>query len=141
MIISESIFISQSPDKIWDFWLPVTTDVQWRDGIIKAGLNTKLPTNVGSAGVHFHKSLGPMPWTIISWEDGRHMEWIFGECRLKGFTGSYHVEPENDGSRVTMQQTQPALPLFMRIIMFFARGVIRKGMKGDLQRLKSIMES
>ncbi|MEA3478449.1 MAG: SRPBCC family protein [Bacteroidota bacterium] len=141
MIISESISISQNPDKIWDFWLPVTTDVLWRDGVIKAELSSQPPSGVGSTGVHYIKALGPMPWTIIKWEDGRHMEWIFGECRLKGFKGFYHVEPENKGSRVTMQQTQPALPLFMRILMGFMRGIIRKGMKGDLQSLKAVMEN
>ena len=62
------------------------------------------------------------------------------ECKIKGFIGFYHVEPENDGCRVTMQQTKTALPFFMRIIMVFTRGIIKKSMKGDLQRLKAIME-
>lgn len=81
-----------------------------------------------------------MPWTIIKWEDGRHMEWIFGECKLKGFKGFYHVEPENDGSHVSMQQTATELPFFMRIVMVFTKGIIKKSMKYDLQRLKAIME-
>jgi len=140
MEISESISISQSPEKIWNFWMPVTTDVQWRNGITKAELTSKPPYGVGSTGIHYHKQLGPMPWTIIKWEDGRHMEWVFGECKLEGFMGFYHVEPENDGSRVNMQQTKMELPFFMRIIMVFTRGIIKKSMKGDLQRLKAIME-
>ena len=140
MDLKASISISQNPDKIWDYWLPVTTDVQWRDGITKAELTSSPPNGVGSTGVHYHKALGPMPWTIIKWEDGRHMEWIFGDCKLKGFKGFYHVEPENDGSLVTMEQTQASLPFFMRFLMFFTQGIIKKSMKGDLQRLKSIME-
>ena len=82
-----------------------------------------------------------MPWTIIKWEDGRHMEWIFGECKIKGFLGFYHVEPENGVSRVSMQQTTPELPFFMRILMVFTRGIIKKSMKSDLLRLKAIMEN
>ena len=140
MEIRESISISQSPEKIWNFWVPVSTDVQWRSGITKAELTSQLPYGIGSTGIHYHKDLGPMPWTIIKWEDGRHMEWIFGECKLKGFMGFYHVESENDGSRVSMQQTKMELPFFMRIIMAFTRGIIKKSMKGDLQRLKTIME-
>jgi len=140
MEIHKSISISQSPDKIWNFWLLVTTDVQWRGGITKAELTSQPPSGVGSTGMHYHKKLGPMPWTIIKWEDGRHMEWIFGECKIKGFIGFYHVEKETDGSYVTMQQTLPALPFFMRIIMVFTRGIIKKSMKDDLQRLKAIME-
>ena len=140
MEINESISISKSPEKIWNFWMPVTTDVQWRDGITKAELTSQPPYGVGSTGVHYHKDLGPMPWTIIKWEDGRHMEWIFGECRLKGFIGFYHVELENNGSRVTMQQTKMVLPFFMRIVLVFTRGIIKKSMKGDLRRLKAVME-
>lgn len=140
MEIHKSISISQSPDKIWNFWLLVTTDVQWRGGITKAELTSQPPFGVGSTGMHYHKKLGLMPWTIIKWEDGRHMEWIFGECKIKGFIGFYHVEKETDGSYVTMQQTLPALPFFMRIIMVFTRGIIKKSMKDDLQRLKAIME-
>jgi hypothetical protein len=141
MEISESISISKSPETIWNFWLPVTTDVQWRNGIIRAELTSQPPFGVGSTGIHYHKNLGPLPWTIIKWEDGRHMEWIFGECRLKGFIGFYHVEPESDGSRITMQQSKTVLPFFMRIFMVFTRGIIRKSMKGDLQKLKAVMEN
>ena len=140
MEINESISISQNPQKIWNLWMPVTTDSQWRNGITKAELTSQPPFGVGSTGIHYHKDLGPMPWTIIKWEDGRHMEWIFGECRLKGFLGFYHVEPENDGSRVTMQQTKTVLPFFMRIIVVFSKGIIKRSMKGDLQKLKAIME-
>ena len=140
MEISKSITISRSSEDIWNFLKLVSTDAQWRNGITKAELTSQPPYGVGSTGIHYHKDLGPMPWTIIKWEDGRHMEWIFGTCRLKGFLGFYHVEPENDGSRVSMQQTKTAPPFFMRIIMVFSRGIIKKSMKGDLQRLKTIME-
>jgi hypothetical protein len=140
MEISESISISQSPEKIWNFWMPVTTDVQWRNGITKAELTSQPPFGVGSTGLHYHNDLGPLPWTIIKWEDGRHMEWMFGECKIKGFIGFYHVEPEDDGSHVTMKQIKAVLPFLMRIIMVFTSGIIKKSMKGDLQRLKAIME-
>jgi len=139
MEIHDSISISQSPEKIWNFWALVTTDVQWRDGITKAELTSQPPYGVGSTGIHFHKDLGPMPWTIIKWEDGRHMEWVFEDSRMKGAIGFYRVEPENDGSRVTMQ-SKMALTFFMRIIMVIMRGIIKKSIKGDLHKLKAIME-
>ena len=139
MEINESISISQNPDEIWNFWMPVTTDVQWRDGITKAELTSQPPYGVGSTGIHYHKDLGPMPWTIIKWENGRHMEWVFEDSKMKGAIGFYHVEPEYNGSRVTMQ-TKMVLPFFMRIIMVFMAGKIKKRLKGDLQKLKAIME-
>ena len=81
---SESIPIAQSPELIWNFWLPVSTDVQWRSGITKAEMTSQPPHGVGSTGIHYHEKLGPMPWTIIKWEDGRHMEWVFEESMMKG---------------------------------------------------------
>ena len=139
MKISESVTIKQSPENIWNFWLPVTTDSQWRDGITKAELTSQPPNGIGSTGIHYHKDLGPMPWTIVKWEEGCHMEWIFEDSMMKGAFGFYHVEPENDGSCVSMQSTITP-PFFMRIIMVFMVGKIRKSMKGDLQKLKTIME-
>ena len=139
MEINESISISQSPQKIWKFWVPVTTDAQWRDGVTKADWTTQSPYGVGSKGIHYHKDLGVLPWTIIKWEEGRHVEWVFGESKMKGVIGSYHVEPENGGSRVTLN-TKMVLPFFMRIVMIFIGGKMIKGVKADLQKLKSIME-
>ena len=139
MEINESISISKSPDAIWNFWVPVTTDVQWRDGITKAELTSQPPYGVGSTGIHYHKDLGPMPWTIIKWENGRHMEWVHRESRIKGSIASYHVEPENGGSRVTLYARLVG-PLFMRIIMVIIGGKMKKGVKADLQKLKVLME-
>ena len=139
MEIIESISISQSPEKIWDFWVPVTTDVQWRDGITKAEWTSQPPYGIGSTGIHYHKDFGAMPWTIIGWEDGRHTEWVHRESRIKGSIASYHVEPENGGSHVTLHAKMVG-PIFMRIIMIFMGGKMIKGVKADLQKLKSLME-
>ena len=139
MDIKESIFISQRPEKIWDFWLQVTTDVQWRGGMTKAEFTSTPPYGIGTSGRHYHKDFGALPWTIIRWEDGCHMEWIFGESKMKDCISSYNVEPENDGSRVSLNAKLVG-PLLMRIIMFFMRGKITKGVKGDLQKLKEVME-
>ena len=80
-----------------------------------------------------------MPWKIVKWEEGRHMEWVFEDGKMKGATGFYHVEAENEGSRVSMKSTMQ-LPFFMRILMVFMAGTIRKSIKADLQKLKAIME-
>jgi hypothetical protein len=139
MEIKESVSISQSPEKIWGFWMQVTTDVQWRDGMTKAEFTSQPPYGIGTTGTHFHKNFGALPWTIIRWEDGRHMEWVFGESKMKDCIGSYHVEPDSGGSRVTLHAKLVG-PLLMRIILFFMRGRITRGVKGDLQKLKEIME-
>jgi len=140
MEINESISISKSPEKIWNFWMPVTTDVQWRDGITKAEWTSQPPYGKGSTGIHYHKDFGAMPWTIIRWEEGRHMEWVHRESRIKGSIASYHVEPENGGSHITIHSKMVG-PLLMRIIIIFMGGKIIKSVKADLQKLKSLMEN
>ena len=137
MEINESISISQSPEKIWNYLLLVTTDVEWRNDYSKTEWTSKPPYGIGSTGIHYHKNIGAIPWTIIKWEDGSHMEWVIGESKFTDSIGSYHVEPENGGSRVTVH-SKMVLPFFMRIIMALLG---RKVVKADLLRLKAIMEN
>ena len=136
MEIKQSISISQSPENIWNYLLQVSTDIEWRTDYSKTEWTSQPPYGMGSTGIHHHKKMGAIPWTIIKWEEGRHMEWIMGESMFKDSTGYYHVEPENEGSRVTIC-SKMVLPLFMRIIMAFLG---KKVVKADLIRLKAIME-
>ena len=117
--------------------LKVTTDVEWRTDYSEAKLTSKPPFGIGSTGVHIHKKMGPFPWTITKWEEGKHMEWIIGESKFPGSIGSYHIEPENGGSRVTVH-SRMVLPFFMRIIMAIYSS---KVLRADLIRLKAIMEN
>lgn len=139
MEINESISISSNPERIWDFWMPVATDVQWRDGITKAEWTSPPPFGPGSTGIHYHKDLGAMPWTITRWEDKRHTEWIHRDSRIRGSVASYHVEAENGGSRVTLYAYMTG-PLVMRLLMIFMKSRIIKGVKDDLRKLKALME-
>ena len=139
MKISESISISKSPKEIWAFWMPVSTDAQWRSGIVKAEWNSQPPYGIGSTGVHYTNDLGAMTWKIINWEDGRFFEFVHIEGRLKGSIASYHVESENGGSLVTIN-AKMAGPLVMRIIMVFMKNRMINGIKADLQKLKYILE-
>jgi len=139
MEINESISISQSPKKIWDFWLLVSTDAQWRSGVLKAEWTSQPPYGLGSTGVHYVKNLGTMSWEVTKWEDGRFFRFVHRGGKFKGSVASYHVEPEKNGSRVTIR-AKMVFPSFMRILMIFIKSIIIKGIKTDLQKLKELME-
>jgi len=139
MKINESISISQNPEKIWNFWMPVYTDAQWRNGITKAEWTSQPPYGISSTGIHYTKDIGAIPWKIIHWEDGRYFEFIHTGGRLKGSIASYHVEPENSGSRVSIRANM-AGPFIMRILMVFMKDKMTKGIKADLLMLKDLME-
>jgi hypothetical protein len=140
MEIFESLSISQKPEKIWNFWMAVNTDAQWRDGVVKAEWTSNPPYGIGSTGVHYTKDLGAMSWEITRWSDFRFFEFIHTEGRLKGTVASYHVDNLNGGSIVSIR-AKMAGPLIMRVMIVFIKNKIKKGIKDDLIRLKEIMES
>lgn len=80
-----------------------------------------------------------MTLEIIRWEEGSYFEFVHTEGRLKGSIASYHVEPEDGGSRVSIIANMGG-PLIMRLIMFFIKDKMIKGLKADLQKLKDLME-
>ena len=140
MKLKESISMSCNPKKIWDFWYLVSTDLEWREGFTKAEWTSEPPHGVGSTGVHYHEKLGAYPWTILRWEEGHFFEFIHDpESKLKGSIASYIVEPETDGSLVTLQ-AKIVGPLIMRIMAPLMRGMMAKGLQNDLKKLKEIME-
>ena len=139
MVINESISISQTPESIWSFWIDVTNDVQWRNGITKAEWTSKPPFGIGSTGEHTHKDMGAMNWEITRFEDGRSFEFIHTAGGLKGSIAIFQVEPENNGSRVNVQMRMSG-PFIMRFMIFFMKSTMRKCAQGDLQELKELME-
>ena len=139
MKAKESISIRRSPEEIWRFWLPVSTDAQWRGGITSAEWTTPPPHGVGSTGVHHAKGLGAIPWRITAWEDGRTFQFVHTGGPMRGTMASYRVEPEAGGSRVTLQADFRG-PLLMRILLPFLRRMLAKGLGADLRTLKKVME-
>jgi len=139
MIIEENISIAQKPGVIWEYWMDVSNDVHWRDGIIKAEWTTQPPYVSGSAGEHTHKNMGIMKWKVTAFDEGRSFEFVHTEGGLKGSVAFFGVEAENTGSLVKIH-LQVSGPFLMRIMMFFMAGIMRKGVQGDLQKLKELME-
>lgn len=139
MVINESISILRNPESIWNFWMDVSNDVQWRDGIAKAEWTSQPPYGIGSTGEHFHKDMGGMKWEVTAIEEGRSFEFIHTAGGLKGSIAFFHVEPENNGSCVKVQMRMSGT-IIMRLMIFFMGATMRKGVRGDLQKLKVLLE-
>lgn len=139
MLINESISISRNPESIWSYWMDVTNDVHWRNGIIKAEWTSQPPYGIGSSGEHTHKEIGVMNWEVTRFEDGNSFEFIHTAGGLKGSIAIFQVELENNSSLVNVQMRMSG-PLIMRFIIFFMASMMRKGVRGDLQKLKELME-
>ena len=139
MVINESISISRNPESIWSYWIDVTNDVQWRNGITKAEWTSQPPYGLGSTGKHIHKDMGVMNWEITRFEDGSSFEFIHTAGGLKGSIVYFQVKPEKRGCRVNVQMRMSG-PFIMRFMMFFMGSRMRKVVRGDLQKLKELME-
>ena len=139
MLISESIFISRKPELIWDYWMDVTNDVHWRDGIIKAVWTSQPPYGIGSTGEHTHKNMGILYWEVTRFEDGRSFEFKHTVGGLKGSVGFFHVEPENDGSLIKVKMKISG-PFIMRLMLLFMGSMMRKNVRGDIEKLRELLE-
>lgn len=58
MLIDESLFIATKPEAIWEYWMEVSNDLHWCDGITKAVWTTDPPHGIGTKGEHTHKDMG-----------------------------------------------------------------------------------
>jgi hypothetical protein len=139
MLINETLSISRNPESIWNYLMDVSNDVYWRNGITKAEWTSQPPYGIGSTGEHIHKDMGAMNWEITRFEDGRSYEFIHTAGGLKGSIANFQVEPENNGSCVKVQMRMSG-PFIMRIMMVFMGKMMRKGVRGDLIKLKELME-
>lgn len=119
--------------------MDVNNDVQWRSGIIRAEWTSPKPYGIESTGRHTHKDMGAMEWEITGFGDGRRFEFIHKAGPLKGSIALFQVEPEIDGSRVNVQMKMSG-PLIMRLMIVLMGKTMRKGVRGDLQKLKALME-
>jgi len=138
--IESSIRIARTPEDIWNFFSVISTDAQWRTGVIEAKWTSEPPHGVGSTGLHIIEGVGDYPWKVTEFEEPRVMAWEVTGGRLNGNQGAYRIEPEGDGSRVTIETS------FKRGIIWWFMGLLLKGMlkRGnvtDLEKLKTIMET
>ena len=119
--------------------MDVSNDVHWRNGMTKAEWTSRPPYGLGSTGEHTHKDMGVMKWKITRIEGGSSFEFIHTAGGLKDSIATFRVEPENNGSRVIVQMRMSG-PFIMRLMIFFMGSTMRKGVRGDLQKPKELME-
>ena len=132
--------MNTSPEKIWEFWMDVRNDTQWREGIVRAEWTSPPPYGVGSTGAHYHEKGGTFEWQSTAYVDGHYFEFVHVKGGLEGSRARFQVDPEGEGSLVTVTIALTG-PLVTRIILIFMRAMMEKGLVTDLEKLKAIMEN
>ncbi len=139
MLINESIFILRKPELVWNYWMDVTNDVHWRNGIIKAVWTSDPPYGVGSTGEHTDKNMGILYWEVTRFEDGKSFEFTHTTGGLKGSVGFFQVEPGNEGSLIKVKMRISG-PFIIRLMLLFMGSMIRKNVRGDIEKLRELLE-
>jgi len=139
MIINESISIAREPELIWKYWMDVSNDVYWRNGIIKAVWTSHPPYGIGSTGEHTDNNMGILYWEVTRFEDGKSFEFTHTAGGLKGSVGFFQVEPENDGSLIKVKMRISG-SFIMRLMLLFMESMIRKNVRGDIEKLRELLE-
>ena len=138
--VENSIWIGRPPQDIWDYIVDVSNDTQWRGGVIDAQWISDLPHGVGSTGLHIIEGIGDWPWKATAFEEPRIMAWEVTGGRFPGGHGAYRIEPEGDGSLVTIE-ARLKRSVIMRLLMLVLKGRIRRQNAIDLEKLKTILEA
>ena len=138
--IESSIWIARPPQDIWDFLVLISTDTQWRNGVIDAKWTSEPPYGVGSTGLHIVEGIGDWPWKVLELEEPHIMAWEVTGGRFEGSHAAYRIEPEGDGSRFIME-TSFKRSILMSILGLVMKGTVKRGNASDLEKLKTIMEA
>lgn len=133
-----SISIAATPERVWAVmqdverwpeWTPTMTGVQRLDeGEFKVGSRVKIK----------QPKFPSVVWTVTSLEPGRGFEW---QARSPGSNnvGIHRIEPEGEGSRVTLAVEQAGL--FSPLLALFYGGVTRRYIRQEAEGLKQRCEA
>jgi uncharacterized membrane protein len=135
-----SIAIARPPEDVWTFLYDVSNDTRWRTGVTSARWISDPPYGVGSTGLHLVQGVGDWPWTVSEWNEQRIMGWDVTGGRFRGSHGSYGIDAEGAGNRVTID-TRVKPSLLMRVLMLFMKRTLRRQAASDLEKLKEILEA
>jgi hypothetical protein len=98
------------------------------------------PYGVGSTGLHVVEGIGDYPWTVTEWDEPSIMGWDVTGGRLRGSHGSYGINAEGSGSRVTID-TSVKPSVLMRALMLIMKRALRRQAASDLEKLKEILDA
>ena len=93
------------------------------------------PHGVGSTGLHVVERIGDYPWTVTEWDEPRIIGWDVTGGRLTGSHGSYGINAEGVGSRVTID-TRVKPSVLMRVLMLIMKRTLRRKDASDLDSLE-----
>jgi Polyketide cyclase / dehydrase and lipid transport len=139
--IERSIVIDRPVNEVWEFVQDTTKDAMWQTTLVESQLLTEGPRRVGTQVQEVRRFLGvriPMTLELTEFEPERKssLKAVTGGIPL---SGSYLLEPLDDGTKLTVTGQLEAHRLFKLAEPVFARMTIRE-LEASLGHLKDLLE-
>lgn len=135
MDITATRKIAASPEKIATTMFDPDRDPQWIGGAKSVDPSVGDSTKIGARTTRHGGFMGKrFSWTteVSGHEPGRFLHMDFVEGPMKGGTVTYRIEPNGNGSRVSIRNTGPG----PQIMGWFVKRSVGK----DLDRLARLVE-
>ena len=142
MRVTESIRIARPPEDVWAVVSDLDTHAEWRPAIVELTQVSPGPLEVGSRLREVLRWRGrelELDDVVTGLEPPRRLA-IHGGWSAADFDLELLLEPEGDGTRVTMDWPLHPKSLLMRVATPFLGGTMRKATREELELLKAYVE-
>jgi carbon monoxide dehydrogenase subunit G len=140
--VTETIRIARPPEDVWAVVSDLDTHSEWRPAIVELTQVSPSPLEVGSRLREVLRWRGrelELDDVVTALEPPRRLA-IHGGWSAADFDLELLLEPDGDGTRVTMDWPLHPKSLLMRVAAPFLGGTMRKATREELELLKRYVE-
>jgi carbon monoxide dehydrogenase subunit G len=141
--ITESIRISRPPEDVWAVVSDIDTHTTWRPALVEFRQVSDGPLGVGSRireVLRFGKREIEIDDVVTRFDPPRHFG-LRGGWKAADFEVDFRLEPDGDGTLVTMDWPLYPKSLPMRVAAPVLKGTMRRATAEELEKLKAYVEA
>lgn len=143
MRITESINVGRPPEQVWAVVSDLDTHTAWRPALVEFRQVSDGPLEVGSKireVLRWGRREIEMEDVVTALEPPARFA-LRGSWKAADFELELRIEPDGDGSRVTMDWPLFPTSLLMRVAAPFLARTMRKATVEELEKLKAYVEA
>lgn len=141
--VTESIRVERPPEDVWAVVSDLGTHTRWRPALVEFRQVSDGPLAVGSR-IHevlrWRRRRIELEDVVTALEPGRRFA-LRGGWKAAEFELDLRLEPEDGGTRVTMDWPLRPKSLLLRLAAPFIGGAMRRATREELGLLKALVES
>lgn len=141
--ITESIRIDRPAEDVWSVVSDLETHTTWRPALVEFRQLDEGPLDVGT------RIREVLRWgkreieleDVVTAVEPPHRFALTGGWQAAEFDVEFRLEPEGDGTRVTMDWPLRPKSLLMRVAAPFLKGTMSKATREELEKLRDYVEA